>query len=46
MSDDEIKKAVQDAMEKRCEEQGHEYENGLTMFFQVIMVCKWCGKSK
>ena len=33
---------VQDAMRFRCEETSHDWENGLTVMFQVIQVCKWC----
>ena len=32
------------AMEARCEEDGHDYENGLTASMQFVQVCKWCGR--
>ena len=34
---------VRDAMVIRCEEEGHDREIGLTAFFQVVRICKWCG---
>ena len=30
-------------MELRCEEQGHDYENCITIMLQVYRKCKWCG---
>lgn len=40
----EIKRAILKAMEERCNEQGHEWENGCTVFFQLVKICKWCGE--
>jgi hypothetical protein len=34
------------AMQARCEEQGHEWENACSMFMQVYQVCKWCGERR
>jgi hypothetical protein len=34
------------AMELRCEEAGHDFENGLTAAFQFVLVCKWCGERR
>lgn len=34
---------VREAMRIRCEEQGHDRENGLTAFLQMVYICKWCG---
>lgn len=31
------------AMKGRCEEEGHVYEMGLTVMFQPVSTCKWCG---
>ena len=30
-------------MKKRCEDEGHRWENGVTAFFQMVFICKWCG---
>ena len=47
----EIEKALRDpkvelAMEGRCEEQGHQWENGGDMFVRPYQFCKWCGERK
>lgn len=34
------------AMELRCEEAGHEFENCLSWNFQVYQECKWCGERR
>jgi hypothetical protein len=34
---------IQTAMRGRCEEQGHQMENGLTAVFRLVEICKWCG---
>lgn len=35
---------VQLAMRGRCEEQGHDWENGASfMPLRAFMFCKWCG---
>lgn len=34
------------AQRARCEEQGHDWENGCTAMFQIVQVCKWCGEFK
>jgi hypothetical protein len=34
------------AMELRCEETGHDFENGLTAAFRFVLVCKWCGERR
>jgi hypothetical protein len=35
---------VQLAMRARCEEQGHEWENGADfMPLRAFLICKWCG---
>jgi hypothetical protein len=28
----------------RCEEQGHQWEYGVTPYFRVNWQCKWCGE--
>jgi len=35
---------VQFAMQARCDEQGHEWENRCSALFQVYQACKWCGE--
>jgi hypothetical protein len=38
---------VQLAMRARCEEQGHEWENGATFLpLSVFQLCKWCGERR
>ena len=37
---------VQKAMEERCDEQGHDYENCLSAMFQYYQRCKWCGEKR
>lgn len=34
------------AMKGRCEEQGHEWENGCDPMFRLSHQCKWCGETK
>jgi len=34
------------AMRARCEEQGHEYEPGISLLYQRSDICKWCGDRK
>jgi hypothetical protein len=34
---------VKRAMQIRCEVQDHDWENGLTVLFQFVLVCRWCG---
>lgn len=38
--------ATKDAMRDRCHEQGHEWENGCDVLFNIYMFCKWCGAEK
>lgn len=38
--------SVIEAMQLRCTEQGHEYENGLDAMFHFLRICKWCGHRK
>lgn len=40
------KPEVVEAMRARCEEQGHEYEMGVSILMQVSHVCKWCGERR
>lgn len=35
-----------DAMRDRCHEQGHDYENCMSVTFRVYQSCKWCGESR
>lgn len=35
-----------EAMRDRCHEQGHEWENCCSAFFQVYQRCKWCGDKR
>ncbi len=35
---------IQEAMQERCEEQGHDYENCCSAMFRIYQRCKWCGK--
>ncbi len=37
------KTEILEAMKKRCEEQGHEWENCCSASFHIYKVCKWCG---
>jgi hypothetical protein len=37
---------VIEAMRERCEEQGHDFENCCSAFFQVYQECKWCGEKR
>jgi hypothetical protein len=37
---------VKTAMRGRCEEQGHDWENGADVMFNVYQFCKWCGKRR
>lgn len=34
------------AMALRCEETGHDRENGLTASLRLVLVCKWCGEQR
>ncbi len=35
-----------EAMKKRCEDQGHEWENCCSAWFEIYQQCKWCGEKK
>lgn len=39
---------VQFVMRARCEEQGHEWENGADLYPlpRVFLICKWCRERK
>jgi hypothetical protein len=37
---------VEQAMELRCQTQGHEWENGADIMFNVYQFCRWCGAKK
>lgn len=37
---------VRRAMEERCAEQGHDYENCRSFMFRVYQRCKWCGEER
>lgn len=39
---------VQIAMRARCEEQGHQFDNGADFFPvpKVFSICRWCGDRK
>jgi len=40
---------VQLAMRARCEEQGHEFEGGMTFgagHVFIYQICKWCGERR
>ena len=37
---------IEEEMKKRCEEQGHQWENACSILFQVYQVCKWCGAER
>ncbi len=39
-------KAVRQAMQARCNEQGHEWENCCSVMFEIYKKCKWCGETK
>jgi hypothetical protein len=48
LADAEVDKLFSDpkvieAMRLRCEEDGHKWCNGCTVFFQVTTFCQWCG---
>lgn len=34
------------AMSVRCEEERHDWEQGLTAVFRPVLICKWCGGRK
>jgi hypothetical protein len=41
------KPEVQLAMRGRCEEQGHDWENGASFLpLRVYRFCKWCGERR
>ncbi len=33
-------------MKKRCEEQGHYWENCCSVLFEIYQRCKWCGATR
>ncbi len=37
---------VDDLMRKRCDEQGHQYENCCSAMFRIYQRCKWCGEER
>jgi hypothetical protein len=37
---------VRECMRGRCEEQGHDFDPGLTALFQFVQICKWCGERR
>lgn len=37
------KEPVRHAMSLRCDEAGHDFENCMSLTFQVYQECKWCG---
>lgn len=37
---------VREAMRMRCEQDRHDWENGMTPLFQVIRICSWCGERR
>ena len=39
----EIPHAIREAMYERCLEQGHQFNNGCTVYFAYIKICRWCG---
>lgn len=48
-SDYDVEKAsseTKEAMNDRCQTQGHEFVNCCSMFFQVYQRCKWCGEKR
>ncbi len=34
---------VRRAMALRCEEEGHQYRNGISVSFVLTNICRWCG---
>ena len=34
------------AMEARCEEDGHDFENCCGVTFTIYQQCKWCGQTR
>lgn len=42
MSDDKVRQAMQ----LRCEEERHDFENCCSMMFHVYQECKWCGERR
>lgn len=32
------------AMQDRCHEQGHDFQNCCSLLFRVYRKCKWCGE--
>jgi hypothetical protein len=37
---------TKEAMNDRCQTQGHEFDNCCSMFFRVYQRCKWCGEER
>ncbi len=37
---------VVQAMEARCEESGHDFENCCSAMMQIYQACKWCGQTR
>ncbi len=37
---------VKQAMELRCEIQGHEWDNACSIGLQIYEICQWCGKTR
>ena len=38
-----MSETTKEATQKRCESQGHEWENCCSILFEVYQRCKWCG---
>lgn len=35
-----------DAMRDRCYEDGHKWENCMSVVFEIYQRCKWCGETR
>lgn len=48
-SDYDVNNASQEtkeAMNDRCQTQGHEFDNCCSSMFQIYQRCKWCGEKR
>ncbi len=37
---------TREAMADRCHEEGHNYDNCMSVMFRVYQKCKWCGAER
>lgn len=46
MPDQYAREDTRTEAEQRCDEQGHVWENCCSIFLQVYVKCKYCGKEQ